>query len=64
MAAFMVIVLTIIFPMSNAYSKDDEAMYTTFTIDPQRNMVIRCTLLKLKGDNVIVCTEKPVKTKR
>ena len=60
MTAFLMIVLTTIFPMSNAHAEKD-IMYTTYTVDPQRNMVIRCSLLKVKNENVIICTEKLIK---
>lgn len=61
MVAFMMIVLTVIFPMSSAHSKDGESSYTVITFDPQRKMEVKCSLLKFKGKNAIVCTEKPYK---
>lgn len=61
MAAFMMIVMSMMFPMSNAYSDtvaDGVPMYTLHIYDPQRKANIRCDLLKLKGKDAIVCLDE------
>lgn len=57
MAAYFLIVMSIMFPMSNAYAEEFKASYTTYTIDPQRKTISRCELGIIESNNAIICIE-------